>query len=97
MADQHKYTVAAVVTENVARVQTITLHPNAPTPIVEVSFVIGEEVAGVFTQTDTKTLSKNYSELGAALRAVLDDLEDKALAAGASAGLFPAGANEDIP
>lgn len=97
MADQHKYTVDVTVTENTARVQSLTLRPSSSEPFVEVVFAIGEENAGTFTQTDTKVLRKLYSELPAPLLAVLDDLEDKALAAGETDGFFPAGANEAIP
>lgn len=97
MADQHKYTVDVTVTENAARIHTITLRPNHPQPFVEVVFYIGEDDAGTFTRTDTKVLSVLYADLSAPLLAVLDDLEDKALSAGQSDGLFPAGSNEVIP
>lgn len=104
MADQHKYTVDVTVTENTARVRSIHLRPNAdPTQgverlgMVEVSFEIGEENGGNFVVTDTKTLSLEYHTLGAALLATLDDLEDKALSAGTSNGIFPAGTSEPIP
>lgn len=104
MADQHKYTSNEFIKRNAARVQRIVLIPNAdPTGgvqrlgIVEVLFELGEEVSGVYTVKETKALRLEYHQLNSALRDTLDDLEDKALAAGETQGIFPAGANEPIP
>lgn len=101
MADQHKYTSAVQVTENVARVEHITLLPNIPgngrLGRIEVVYAIGEETGGTFTQTDHKILTLDYGDVSAAIQTTLDDLEDKALIAGENNGIYPAGSNETIP
>lgn len=95
-AQQHKYTVAATVTENVARVGRITLLPQDEA--VEVEYEIGEETGGVFTQTDRKVVRIEYAAIDPSpTLTTLQDLESKALTYGAAQGLYPAGAQENVP
>lgn len=95
MAVQHKYTTPVQVTENVARVSAIIFNPQ--TGLIDVVWSIGEEVGGVFTQTDTKRRTFNYDDLPSGLQSTFDSLEATALTFGENQGLYPEGSQEPTP
>lgn len=101
MAVQHKYTSPVQVTENVARVEAIILRPNVvrngQIGVVEITYVIGEETGGNFTQTDQKLVSLDYTSLPAGTQTTLATLESQALTYGENNAVFPAGSEEAIP
>lgn len=95
MSQQHRYTAAEVVTQNVGRAEQIILRPGHAT--VEVVYAIGEENAGVFVENEKAHRLVAYADLPAPVRAVLEDLETKALSYGVTSGALPAGAVEPVP
>lgn len=105
MTKQHKYTSAVQVTENVARVATISIKPNTPgttagglptVGVVEIIYEIGEETGGIFTRTDTKIATIAIEDLPTNTETAVLDLESKALAYGEAQGIYPPGDEEVI-
>jgi len=93
-AQQHRYGTPATVTQNVARVSTISYHPHLG--FVSVLFDVGEEISGSFTVSKTTDVFIQYESLPGPLQAVFDDLEKKSLNYGFNNGVFVSGSVETI-
>lgn len=94
MSQQHRYTTPEIVTQNVARVASITYYPNRDGGLVEVIWEIGYEAGGVFTPSETASALLPYGTLPIGLQTTFDSLETSALNYGATSGKYPAGAVE---
>ena len=93
-AQQHRYGSATVVTQSIARVESITYQPQQGTIYVE--YHIGEEVSGSFTLNERTEILIQFDSLSGALQSVFDNLETKALNFGVNNNLFVSGAIETI-